>query len=81
MPEARIYHYGGQSTRQVRSEMVLALYRSKVRFMSKHYGPRRATVLRAIFSVALRLKWLLQTVQTSSRLLPNRMTNIDWHKR
>src|SRR6266542_3829109 len=35
LPEARIVHYGGQSTRQIRHAMVQALYRSKVRFFRK----------------------------------------------
>lgn len=44
VPQARVLHHGGQSTRQVASEMFLRLYESKVIFFRKHYG-RRATFL------------------------------------
>ncbi|MCX7789404.1 MAG: glycosyltransferase family 2 protein [Chloroflexaceae bacterium] len=56
-PEAQIVHYGGQSTRQWRSAMIRALYRSKVRFFRLHYGHLQATLLQALFFTALRLKW------------------------
>lgn len=38
VPQARVVHYGGQSTRQVAGEMFLQLYQSKLRFLRKHYG-------------------------------------------
>jgi GT2 family glycosyltransferase len=57
-PGARIVHYGGQSTKQVRHAMVQALYRSKVRFFHKHYGPLPAALLRASFVTVLRAKWV-----------------------
>ncbi len=31
-------HYGGQSTKQVASEMFLQLYQSKLQYFDKHYG-------------------------------------------
>jgi GT2 family glycosyltransferase len=43
-PEARITHLGGQSTRQRRQEMVVALYRSKVRYFAKHHGAMQANL-------------------------------------
>jgi hypothetical protein len=49
VPQARIIHYGGQSTRQRRREMLIQLYRSKVRLLRKHYGLLPA----AIFQLAL----------------------------
>lgn len=38
VPQARIVHYGGQSTRQVAGPMFLQLYRSKLHFFRKHNG-------------------------------------------
>lgn len=58
LPTARIRHYGGQSTRQVRQPMVRALYRSKVRFFRKHYGALPATTLQALFVGMSYAKWL-----------------------
>ena len=39
MPEAVITHLGGQSTRQFREAMFVALWRSRYRLFDKHYGP------------------------------------------
>jgi GT2 family glycosyltransferase len=39
-PQARVVHYGGQSTRQMAREMFLRLYESKVIYFRKHYGNR-----------------------------------------
>ena len=67
LPDARIIHYGGQSTRQVRHAMVQALYRSKVRFFRKHYGPTSALVLQSAFVAVLRAKWLIRTLALRER--------------
>jgi N-acetylglucosaminyl-diphospho-decaprenol L-rhamnosyltransferase len=66
-PNARIVHYGGQSTKQVRHAMVQALYRSKVRFFRKHYGPLPAVALRAGFVAVLRAKWLALALRAAAR--------------
>lgn len=66
-PAARIIHYGGQSTRQVRHEMVRALYRSKVRFFRKHYGSIPAAILQASFVCVLACKWFILTLLASRR--------------
>lgn len=47
-PQAVIIHLGGGSTRQVKAKMLAELYRSRVRFFRKHYGPLPATGLRAL---------------------------------
>lgn len=39
VPRALVTHFEGQSTRQFRDEMVLALWRSRLRLYEKHYGP------------------------------------------
>lgn len=38
VPQSKIVHYGGQSTKQVATEMFLCLYQSKLIFMRKHQG-------------------------------------------
>ena len=38
VPQAEIVHYGGQSTRQVRAEMIVALWTSRLRLYRKHYS-------------------------------------------
>jgi GT2 family glycosyltransferase len=67
VPGARIVHYGGQSTRQARHAMMQALYRSKVRFFRKHYGPLPAALLRAGFVAVLRAKWLVLALLAAAR--------------
>lgn len=65
LPSSRVLHHGGQSTRQVRAQSFLNLYRSKTLFIRKHYGwPQSiiykitllaAAVPRVIGGLALRL--------------------------
>jgi N-acetylglucosaminyl-diphospho-decaprenol L-rhamnosyltransferase len=50
---AIIRHHGGQSTRQNRREMLVALYRSKLRFFRRYRGPGQAALLRILFFCAL----------------------------
>lgn len=58
-PEAHITHYGGQSTRQRRHEMMVMLYRSKVRFFMKHRGRAYAMLFCTLLWVVLRFKQLV----------------------
>ena len=39
VPAAELVHYAGQSTQQMRSDMFVALWRSRLRFFAKHYSP------------------------------------------
>ncbi len=55
-PGARVVHHGGQSTGQIRDAMIVALYRSKVRFFALHKGRFRAAMLRGVFVAARRLR-------------------------
>jgi GT2 family glycosyltransferase len=59
VPMARIIHYGGQSTRQVRKEMFVQLYRSKVLFFRKNKGAWAGQLYKSmLFVVALmRVLW------------------------
>jgi GT2 family glycosyltransferase len=52
LPEARVLHFGGQSTRQAEAEMFLALYQSKVRFFRKHFGVGQARAYKLILALA-----------------------------
>ncbi|MDX1523670.1 MAG: glycosyltransferase family 2 protein [Anaerolineae bacterium] len=52
VPEAKIIHYGGQSTQQVRTKMFLQLYRSKLLFFRKHYGWLAAQIYKLIILFA-----------------------------
>jgi N-acetylglucosaminyl-diphospho-decaprenol L-rhamnosyltransferase len=61
-PSAVITHLGGQSTRQVREAMLLALYRSKVRFFRQHRGTASAAALTGIFVGVSRIRRLVRTV-------------------
>jgi GT2 family glycosyltransferase len=38
LPQAEIVHYAGQSTRQVRPQMIVALWRSRAILYGKHYS-------------------------------------------
>ena len=49
-------HFGGQSTSQVRETMLVALYRSKVRFFRQHRSPWSAACLTVVFMVASRVR-------------------------
>jgi N-acetylglucosaminyl-diphospho-decaprenol L-rhamnosyltransferase len=46
VPQAEIIHYGGQSTRQVRAEMIIALWQSRLRLYRKHYPAGKLAVAR-----------------------------------
>lgn len=59
-PEAVVTHFGGQSTRQVREAMLVALYRSKVRFFRLHRGPVSAACLTAGIMAVSRLRRLVR---------------------
>lgn len=78
VPEARIVHYGGQSTRQVRHAMVKALYRSKVRFMRKHYNLPSALLLHAALVVILFVKWSAQRIGALRRSAMSADPPIGW---
>jgi N-acetylglucosaminyl-diphospho-decaprenol L-rhamnosyltransferase len=78
-PEATIIHYGGQSTKQRRHAMLVALYRSKVRFFKKHYGPLQAAILHGIFFSILRIKWLLTSLRLGRQRAADRGSAIRWH--
>lgn len=52
LPQSKVIHYGGQSTRQVAREMFLRLYESKVLYFRKHYGRGATQIYKLILSAA-----------------------------
>ncbi|MGC8787812.1 MAG: glycosyltransferase family 2 protein [Anaerolineae bacterium] len=53
VPAAEVVHYAGQSTRQFRDEMFVALWRSRFRLYAKHYGRFDHWALRHIVRLGL----------------------------
>lgn len=54
VPESKVLHYGGQSTKQVAADMFLRLYETKVLYFRKHDGETGAAVYKLIlFAAAL----------------------------
>ncbi len=58
VPGAEVVHHSGQSSKQAADRALRLLYGSKVLFFEKHYGHRRAGLLRAAVGAASGLKWL-----------------------
>ncbi len=48
VPAAEVVHHGGQSTRQARDDMFVALWHSRFRLFAKHYGPGYNRAVRLI---------------------------------
>lgn len=62
-PQAQVIHLGGQSSKKASTRMKAELYRSKLRFFHKNYGPRHALAL------ALALQALFTTKAIVGRAL------------
>lgn len=58
-PQSQVVHYGGQSTRQVKTEMFLRLYQGKVLYFRKHYGPITTFLYKIILFVTALPRLLL----------------------
>jgi GT2 family glycosyltransferase len=54
VPSAEVVHYEGQSTRQVRPQMVTALWRSRYILFAKHYSRLYQWVVRRIIRAGMR---------------------------
>ena len=63
VPRARVIHLGGQSTKQIATEMFIRLYQSKVLFFRKHYGSRAAIVYKGILAAASSVRLLASTLR------------------
>jgi N-acetylglucosaminyl-diphospho-decaprenol L-rhamnosyltransferase len=51
LPQVRVIHHGGGSSRQRKAHMEAELYRSRVRFFHKHYGTGQAVCLKSLIYV------------------------------
>jgi GT2 family glycosyltransferase len=51
-PDAVVVHHGGQSTRQVKLEMFVQLYREKVSYFRKHHGRAATTMYKLVLLLA-----------------------------
>ena len=51
VPQSKIMHYEGQSTKQVPVEMFLQLYKTKLQFIRKHYGTVAANLYKVILAI------------------------------
>lgn len=58
LPSLEVVHHGGQSTRQVPSDMFLQLYRSKIRYFRKHQGASGALRYKAVLLLAIAARLL-----------------------
>jgi len=56
VPQAMVTHFAGQSTRQFREEMFVALWRSRYRLYEKHYSPLYQRAARLIVRLGLARK-------------------------
>ena len=54
VPRSEVVHYEGQSTRQVRPQMVVALWRSRYTLFRKHYGPCYLWAVRRLIRAGMR---------------------------
>lgn len=62
VPEARVVHFGGQSTRQEADEMYIYLYRSKAQFQRKFWGERGLRRFRRLLHIAYWPRWIIASV-------------------
>lgn len=53
VPAARVTHFEGQSTRQFRGEMIVALWRSRLRLYTRRYGPLRLRLARSLIQIGM----------------------------
>lgn len=56
VPEAEIVHYEGRSTRQVRPEMAVALWRSRYIYFRKHWSRPRRWLARRLIRAGMRIR-------------------------
>ena len=54
VPQAKITHFEGQSTRQFREQMLVALWQSRYRLFAKHYGRLYQLLARATVRAGMR---------------------------
>jgi GT2 family glycosyltransferase len=62
VPQAKVIHYGGASSRKKAAAMYVQLYRSKVQFQRKFWGARHARYFKALLAFAYLPRWLVMKV-------------------
>ena len=62
VPDSQIVHFGGQSTRQIPTEMFLQLYRAKLMYFRKHGGPFSGHLYKAVLLIASMFRVLFAPV-------------------
>jgi len=61
LPQAKVFHHHGVSTRRVRKAMIISSHQSLARYFSKHYPGRLSTLLIKVLIIAIiPLRLLLQ---------------------
>jgi hypothetical protein len=61
LPQAKVYHHHGVSTRRVKKAMIISSHQSLARYFCKHYPGRLSTLLIKILIIAIiPLRLLLQ---------------------
>jgi hypothetical protein len=73
-PAAQIVHHAGGSTRQVRDEMFVALWRSRFRLFHKHYGPAFNVAARALVRLGLLVEMRRARRSQSGEALERRLS-------
>jgi GT2 family glycosyltransferase len=59
VPDAVVVHHGGQSSRQIPTEMFLHLYRSKILYFRKNHGRASALAYKVILALAASARLLI----------------------
>jgi len=62
VPDSQIVHFGGQSTRQIPTEMFLQLYRAKLMYFRKHGGPLSGYLYKVVLFIASMFRMLFAPV-------------------
>ncbi len=62
-PEARVIHYGGQSSEQVKTFQIIQFNRSKIRYFRKHHGALVATLLRVFLLMNYGCQLVIETAK------------------
>jgi len=65
LPTARVTHHEGQSTRQFRGPMTLALWRSRLRYYDTHYPVWKRRLARGLLQIGMR--WKMRQARRASR--------------
>lgn len=73
VPQSRVIHYGGQSSKQIAAEMFLHLYLSKLMYIRKHYGQRYGSLYKFVLFVVTLARLLLSLLtKYAAAAFPNR---------